>query len=128
MLSLLSILFAALRSMFRSRGTVKLENFALRHQIGVLRRSARKRPNLTPAPSVAPRYSLQMLIRVECELTDEFIRFSKSCRRRLDSSIRTRQPKRIPAGNMWFRSCKRWDGTIIQESTIAATRHALDEC
>jgi len=49
MLSLLSILLANLRSMFRSRAAVGLENFALRHQIGVLQRSAEKRPKLTPA-------------------------------------------------------------------------------
>jgi putative transposase len=49
MLSLLSILLAALRSMFRSRAAVDLENFALRHQIGVLQHSAKERPKLTPA-------------------------------------------------------------------------------
>jgi len=35
--------------MFRSRAVLALENLALRHQIGVLQRSARKRPKLTPA-------------------------------------------------------------------------------
>ena len=35
--------------MFRSRAVLELENLALRHQIGVLQRSARKRFNLTPA-------------------------------------------------------------------------------
>jgi hypothetical protein len=34
--------------MFRSRAVLELENLALRHQIGVLQRSARKRPKLTP--------------------------------------------------------------------------------
>src|SRR5437870_5725511 len=35
-------------SIFRSRAALELENLALRHQIGVLQRSARKRPRLTP--------------------------------------------------------------------------------
>jgi len=35
--------------MFRSRAVLELENLALRHQIGVLQRTARKRPRLTPA-------------------------------------------------------------------------------
>jgi len=35
--------------MFRSRAMLELENLALRHQVGVLQRSARKRPRLTPA-------------------------------------------------------------------------------
>jgi len=35
--------------MFRSRAVVQLENLALRHQIGVLQRSTRKRCKLTPA-------------------------------------------------------------------------------
>jgi len=34
-------------SIFRSRAALELENLALRHQIGVLQRSARKRPRLT---------------------------------------------------------------------------------
>ena len=33
--------------MFRSRAVLELENVALRHQIGVLQRSGRKRPKLT---------------------------------------------------------------------------------
>ena len=40
--TILTILF----SIFRSQAALKLENLALRHQIAVLRRSARKRPNL----------------------------------------------------------------------------------
>jgi hypothetical protein len=36
-------------STFRSSAALELENLALRHQIGVLRRSARKRPKLTLA-------------------------------------------------------------------------------
>ena len=35
--------------MFRSRAVLELENVALRHQIGVLQRSAKKRPKLTRA-------------------------------------------------------------------------------
>jgi len=41
-------LLAALGSIFRSRAALQLENLALRHQIGVLLRSARKRRQLTP--------------------------------------------------------------------------------
>jgi hypothetical protein len=43
----LTPLLATLSSIFRSRATLQLENLALRHQIGVLRRSARTRPKLT---------------------------------------------------------------------------------
>jgi putative transposase len=41
-------LLATLSSIFRSRAALGLENLALRHQIGVLQRSAAKRPKLTP--------------------------------------------------------------------------------
>jgi putative transposase len=44
----LTTLLATLSSIFRSRAALQLENLALRHQIGVLQRSARKRPRLTP--------------------------------------------------------------------------------
>jgi putative transposase len=47
MLILLSALLSSLCSMFRSRAALELENVALRHQIGVLKRSARKRLKLT---------------------------------------------------------------------------------
>jgi hypothetical protein len=47
MLISFTTLLATLSSMFRSRAALELENLALRHQIGVLRRSARKRPKLT---------------------------------------------------------------------------------
>jgi len=47
MLISLATLLATLFSIFRSRAAVQLENLALRHQIGVLRRSARERPKLT---------------------------------------------------------------------------------
>src|SRR5712664_185592 len=47
MLISLTALLATLSSIFRSRAALQLENLALRHQIGVLPRSARKRPKLT---------------------------------------------------------------------------------
>jgi transposase InsO family protein len=47
MLIFLTTLLATLCSIFRSRAALVLENLALRHQIGVLQRSARKRPKLT---------------------------------------------------------------------------------
>ncbi len=40
-------LLSTLQSIFRSRAVLELENLALRHQIGVLQRSARRRPKLT---------------------------------------------------------------------------------
>src|SRR5258705_3476847 len=49
MLILLSAVLSTLGSMFRSRAALELEHIALRHQIGVLKRSARKRPKLTAA-------------------------------------------------------------------------------
>jgi putative transposase len=48
MLISLTTLFVTLSSTFRSRAALQLENLALRHQIGVLQRSAKKRPRLTP--------------------------------------------------------------------------------
>ena len=47
MLIALTTLLATVSSTFRSRAALELENLALRHQIGVLQRSARKRPKLT---------------------------------------------------------------------------------
>src|ERR1700735_5254914 len=47
MLSLLSPFLSMLFSVFRSRAALQVEILALRHQIGVLRRSAKKRPKLT---------------------------------------------------------------------------------
>src|SRR5256884_2698863 len=47
MLIFLKTLLASLASIFRSRASLGLENLALRHQIGVLHRSAGKRPKLT---------------------------------------------------------------------------------
>src|SRR5215469_14140508 len=40
-------LFVTLRSILRSRVDLQPENLALRHQIGVLQRSVKKRPKLT---------------------------------------------------------------------------------
>jgi len=40
-------LLIILRSLIRSRIDLQLENLALRHQIGVLQRSLKKRPKLT---------------------------------------------------------------------------------
>ena len=49
MLTTLMTLLATLSSIFRSRAALELENLALRHQIGVLRRAAAKRLKLTSA-------------------------------------------------------------------------------
>jgi putative transposase len=49
MLISLTTFLATLSGIFRSRAALQLENLALRHQIGVLQRSAAKRPKLTPA-------------------------------------------------------------------------------
>ena len=46
MLIFLASLLATLPSILLSRAALELENLALRHQIGVLQRSARKRPKL----------------------------------------------------------------------------------
>jgi hypothetical protein len=47
MLISLTTLLTNLSSIFHSRSALQLENLALRHQIGVLQRSSRKRPRLT---------------------------------------------------------------------------------
>src|SRR5260370_25517637 len=49
MLDGLSVIIAALSSAFRTHAALRLENLALRHQIGVLQRSTTKRPKLTAA-------------------------------------------------------------------------------
>jgi len=46
MLGFLTTFLAILPSILRSRAAVELENLALRHQIGVLQRSAARRPKL----------------------------------------------------------------------------------
>jgi len=43
----LTTLLATLSSVLRPRAALQLENMALRHEIGVLQRSAAKRPKLT---------------------------------------------------------------------------------
>src|ERR1700745_1718620 len=48
MLISLTTFLATLSWIFRSRAALQLENLALRYQIGVLQRSAAKRPKLTP--------------------------------------------------------------------------------
>src|ERR1700680_2730354 len=52
MLSILCLFLSTMFSAFRSRAAVQVEIVALRHQIGVLRRSAKKRPTLTVADRV----------------------------------------------------------------------------
>src|SRR6516162_2458839 len=47
MLISLKTLLTNLSSILHSRAALQLENLALRHQIGVLQRSSRKRPKLT---------------------------------------------------------------------------------
>jgi hypothetical protein len=47
MLIFFTTLLATLSSILRSRAALELENLALRHQLDVLQRSARKRPRLT---------------------------------------------------------------------------------
>ena len=48
----LSVLIVSLGTILRSRIDLQLENLALRHQIGVLQRSVKKRPKLTPADRI----------------------------------------------------------------------------
>jgi hypothetical protein len=43
----LGMLLAAVSSLLKTRAALQLENVALRHQIGVLQRSVKKRPRLT---------------------------------------------------------------------------------
>jgi hypothetical protein len=52
MLISLTTQLATKSSIVRSRAALQLENLALRHQIGVLQRSARKHPKLTPGDQV----------------------------------------------------------------------------
>jgi hypothetical protein len=48
----LPVLGGVLSSLFRARAALQLENLALRHQIGVLQRSVKKRPRLTAADRI----------------------------------------------------------------------------
>jgi putative transposase len=52
MLSVLCLFLSTMFSAFRSRASLQVENLALRQQIAVLRRSAKKRPELTVADRV----------------------------------------------------------------------------
>jgi hypothetical protein len=52
MLSVLCPFLLTLSSVFRSRTGTQVEIVALRHQIGMLRRSAKKRPKLTKVDRV----------------------------------------------------------------------------
>src|ERR1700693_6004258 len=52
MLSVLCLFLSTMFSVCRSRAALQVENVALRHQIGVLRRSAKKRLKLTMAGRV----------------------------------------------------------------------------
>jgi putative transposase len=49
MLNVLSVFLAALSSVFRTHAALQVEILALRHQMGVLQRSARNRQKLTAA-------------------------------------------------------------------------------
>jgi len=52
MLSVMSLFLSTMFSVFRSHAALQVEILALRHQIGVLRCSAKKRPKLTIADLV----------------------------------------------------------------------------
>ena len=52
MLNVPCLFLSTVFSVFRSRAALQVENVALRHQIGVLRRSAKKRLRLTMADRV----------------------------------------------------------------------------
>src|ERR1700680_1786664 len=52
MLRVLCLFLSTMFSVFRSCAALQVENLALRHQIGVLRRSAKNRPALTVADRV----------------------------------------------------------------------------
>src|SRR5256885_8930370 len=62
MLIFLKTLLASLASIFRSRASLGLENLALRHQIGVLHRSAGKRPKLTAGDRKSTRLNSSHLV------------------------------------------------------------------
>src|SRR5712692_9050156 len=52
MSTVISALLATLSSVCRTRAVLQLEILGLRHQLGVLRRSSRKRPRLTPTDRI----------------------------------------------------------------------------
>ena len=96
MLILLSALLSTLGSMFRSRAVLELEHMALRHQIGVLKRSAGKRPRLTPAD----RLFWVFLSRAWCDWRSERCR-RWLCRDTSDTFNSASQPRdsRYPSPN-----------------------------
>ena len=49
----LPILLTIFRSVFRARAAVEQENFALWHQLNVLKRSVKQRPRLTQSPAAS---------------------------------------------------------------------------
>ena len=50
---ILPILLTIFRSVFRARAAVEQENFALWHQLNVLKRSVKQRPRLTQSPAAS---------------------------------------------------------------------------
>ena len=50
---ILPILLTIFRSAFRARAAVQLENFALWHQLNVLKPSVKQRPRLTQSPAAS---------------------------------------------------------------------------
>src|ERR1017187_910085 len=66
-LGALHILAAAASAAFKSRATLHLENLALRHQLGVLRRSV-KRPKLTSADPTPVGVAVRSLERLAIRL------------------------------------------------------------
>jgi hypothetical protein len=61
-------LFVTLRSILRSRADLQVENLALRHQIGVLRRSMKKRPKLTSMDRLFWVFSIPPLSRLALDV------------------------------------------------------------
>src|SRR5260370_39759172 len=89
MLIFLTTLLVSLASIFRSRASLGLENLGLRHQIGVLQRSAGKRPKLTAGEVLsAPRspwqraYIERVIGSVRRECLDHMIVFHETSLRR----------------------------------------------
>src|SRR5258706_12766419 len=62
-LSALHVLAAAASAAFKSQAALHLENLALRHQLGVLRRSV-KRPKLTSADRLLWAWLCESLVRL----------------------------------------------------------------
>ena len=50
---ILPTLLTIFRTVFRARAPVGLENFALWHQLNVLKRSVKQRPRLTQSPAAS---------------------------------------------------------------------------